>query len=379
MTQDTDARGMRRALQLAARARGRTAPNPMVGAVVVKHGRVVGEGYHHRAGEPHAEVHALRAAGAKARGATLYVTLEPCCHHGRTPPCTDAVIAAGIARVVAAMEDPDPRVGGQGLKTLRRAGIEVEVGLLEPEARRLNEAYLKHTTTGLPFVSLKAAMSLDGKIATVGGESQWITGEAARAYGHRLRSQHQAILTGVETVLADDPALTVRHTRGANPLRVVADSRGRTPTTARLLTADPRPAIIAVTDRAPAARRRALAAAGADVWLLPAQGGHVDLEALLRRLAEGGVQSVLLEAGGTLTAAALAAGLVDRVYFFLAPCLLGGATARTPVEGPGVARLAERHCLRNLQVRRVGEDLLIIGEVVSQGSGTNSLLSDRQR
>jgi len=362
MTRD-DARFMARALQLAARARGRTSPNPMVGAVLVSGGRVIGEGYHHRAGEPHAEVLALRAAGKAARGATLYVTLEPCCHHGRTPPCTEAVIGAGVARVVAAMRDPDPRVAGKGLAAFRRAGVAVEVGPLEVEARRLNEAYLKRVTTGLPFVSLKTAMSLDGKIATAGGESQWITGERARAYGHRLRGEHDAILTGVETVLADDPQLTVRAARGRNPQRVVADSRGRTPTAARVLTADERPAIIAVTDRTPERRRAALETAGADVWVLPAREGRVDLEALLRKLAANGVSSVLVEAGGTLAAGALAAGLVDRVYFFIAPCLLGGASARTPVEGAGVARLAERHCLHDLRVRRVGEDVLVVGEV----------------
>jgi len=378
MTPLDDARWMRRALRLAARGRGHVSPNPMVGAVVVKRGRVVGEGYHREVGGPHAEVHALRDAGAKARGATVYLTLEPCCHHGRTPPCTEALIAAGVARVVAAVGDPDPRVSGQGVKVLRKAGIEVEVGVLESDAWRLNEAYFKRVTTGLPFVSLKAAMSLDGKIASATGESKWITGEKARALGHRLRAEHDAVLTGVETVLADDPELTVRLARGRDPLRVVADSRARTPATARVL-----PAIIAVTDRAPAKRVNALLAAGAEVWTLPAREGEVragsaepalslpkgvsparvDLEALLRRLAERGVQSVLLEAGGTLAAAALAADLVDRLYLFVAPCLLGGAQARTPIEGPGAPRLEDCWRVKNLRTRRVGEEVLITGDL----------------
>ncbi len=234
---------------------------------------------------------------------------------------------------------------------------------MEAEARRLNEAYVKVKATGLPFVSLKAAMSLDGKIATASGESQWITGEQARAYSHRLRAQQDAILTGVETVLADDPSLTVRLCRGCNPRRVVADSGGRTPTTARVISADARPAIIAVTAGASERKRRALEEAGAEVWLLPSSEGHVDLEALLRRLAESGVQSVLLEAGGRLTAAALAAGLVDRVYFFIAPCIIGGESARTPVEGAGVGKLAERYCLREIRVRKVGGELLVVGDL----------------
>jgi diaminohydroxyphosphoribosylaminopyrimidine deaminase/5-amino-6-(5-phosphoribosylamino)uracil reductase len=363
MTSAEDARWMRRALRLAARGWGRTNPNPMVGAVLVRDGRVVGEGYHRQAGGPHGEIWALRAAGEQARGATLYVTLEPCCHHGRTPPCTEAIIAAGVRRVVAAMVDPFPQVRGCGLDHLRAAGVAAEVGLLEEQARRLNEGYVKRLASGLPFVSLKAAMSLDGKTATAAGDSQWITGERARRAAHRLRAEHDAVLTGIQTVLADDPRLTVRHLRGRNPRRVVADSGGRTPTTARLLAADARPPVIAVTDAAPAERREALAAAGAEVWVLPAREGRVDLEALLRRLAEEGTQRVLLEAGGTLTAAALAAGLVDRVYFFIAPCLLGGAGARTPVEGEGVLSLAERHCLRDVRVKRVGEDVLIVGEL----------------
>lgn len=359
-----DAAWMGRALRLASRGRGRTSPNPMVGAVVVRDGELAGEGYHRQVGGPHAEVWALRQAGERARGATLFVTLEPCCHRGRTPPCAEAIIAAGVRRVVAAMLDPDPRVAGRGLAQLRAAGVQVTMGVLEEAARQLNEGYLKRVATGLPFVTLKAAMSLDGKIATAGGESKWITGERARALGHRLRGRHDAIVVGVGTVLADDPELTVRLARGRSPRRVVVDSRGRTPPTARLLRADDRPAVIAVTEAAPSSRREALSAAGAEVWVAPAAGGRVHLGWVLRRLADEGANSALIEGGGTLGAAALAAGLVDRVYFFVAPLLIGGKEACTPLEGDGAACLAEAWRLQAVKVRRVGEDLLVMGDVV---------------
>ena len=335
MSGSEDVRWMRRALRLAGRGRGRTSPNPMVGAVVVRRGRAIGEGYHRQVGGPHAEVWALREAGAAARGATLYVTLEPCSHHGRTPPCTDAIMQAGLARVVAGCVDPNPQVNGRGVRCLRGAGIEVEVGVMEAEARRLNEAYCKHIATGMPFVALKAAMSLDGKIATAAGESKWITGERARAAAHRLRARHDAVMVGVGTVLADDPELTVRKSRGRTPLRVVVDSRARTPPRARLLTADERAPVIAVTRQAPRARVRRLERAGAEVWVVGSQRGKVELKGLMRRLGTEGVQSVLVEGGGTLGAGALAAGLVDRVYFFISPRIIGGARALTPVEARG--------------------------------------------
>jgi len=362
-----DAFWMRRALRLAARGRGRVSPNPMVGAVIVARGRLLGEGYHRVVGGPHAEVWALRAAGRVAKGATAYVSLEPCCHRGRTPPCTDALVAAGVARVVAATLDPDPRVAGKGVKQLRQCGVQVEVGVLEEQARRLNEGYVKRTTTGLPFVALKAAMSLDGKIATAAGESKWITGEPARAAGHRLRAAHDAVVVGVQTVLADDPELTVRMTRGRGPLRVVVDSRGRTPVTARLLRRGDSPPLIALTAKAPPARQRALERAGAEVWVVPSARARVDLRALLVRLGERGANTVLVEGGGTLAAAALAAGLVDRVYFFMAPLIIGGAKALTPVEGEGVRRLAQAWRIQEMRARRIGEDLLITGDVHRPG------------
>jgi diaminohydroxyphosphoribosylaminopyrimidine deaminase/5-amino-6-(5-phosphoribosylamino)uracil reductase len=377
MSGTDDAKWVRRALRLAARGRGRTSPNPMVGAVIVKRGAVVGEGYHQQVGGPHAEVWALQAAGRDARGATVYVTLEPCCHHGRTPPCTDALIASGVKRVVAAQLDPDARVSGAGVRQLEKAGVRVDVGVLEEQARRLNEGYLKRIATGLPFVSLKAAMSLDGKIATAGGESRWITGERARRVAHRMRAEHDAIMVGAETALADDPELTVRLAKGRDPLRIVVDSRGRIPATARLLRTGDRPPIIVVTEAAPAASRSRLASAGAQVWVSPSVEGRVDLGWLLRKLAENGVNSLLIEGGGTLAAGALAAGVVDRVYFFLAPLILGGSEARSPVEGDGVSRLAVAWRIQSMRVRRIGEDLLITGEVVGN-TGACSLASSRK-
>jgi diaminohydroxyphosphoribosylaminopyrimidine deaminase/5-amino-6-(5-phosphoribosylamino)uracil reductase len=355
---------MRQALRLAARGRGTTRPNPMVGALVVRRGRVVATGYHHRAGESHAEALALAAAGAAARGGTLYVTLEPCAHHGRTPPCADAVAAAGVARVVAAMADPNPLVNGRGFKRLRGAGITVDVGMREAEARRLNEAYVKFITARRPFVILKMAMSLDGKIATQSGESRWITGEESRRAVDRLRAECDAVMIGVGTALRDNPGLTVRSGRGAiatctaAPLRIVADSRARTPVESKLLSLPGR-ALIVTGDRAPAARRRRLEQAGAEVLSLP--GDRVDLAALMAALGERGITSVLLEGGGELAAGALAAKIVDKVVFFIAPKIIGGDGAPGPVRGAGIERLADAWQLREVTMRRSGPDIRIEG------------------
>lgn len=353
---------MRRALRLAERARGRTSPNPLVGAVLVKGGRVVGEGFHPRAGEPHAEIFALKAAGAEARGATLYLTLEPCTHFGRTPPCAPAVIAAGVARAVIAMEDPNPRVNGGGVAQLRAAGIPVTVGLLGDAARRQNEVYLKWITRGLPFVTFKTAITLDGKIATRTGDSRWVTGEQARARVHRLRAEHDAILVGIGTVRADDPLLTARLPRARNPLRVVVDARAELPLDSRIgRTLAEVPTLVATTTEAPAARCHALRSAAAQVAELPAREGRVDLAALMAELARRQVTSVLLEGGAEIAASMLAAGLVDKVVVFVAPKIVGGRAAPGPVGGEGVARMADALPLHDIRCRRVGEDLLIVG------------------
>ena len=317
---------MRRALRLAERGRGRTAPNPVVGAVVVRAGRVVGEGWHRRVGGSHAEVEALARAGRRAKGATLYVTLEPCAHWGRTPPCVDALLAAGIARCVVAERDPDPRVDGRGLRKLRAAGVAVEVGLLASEARAQLAGYRSAQRHGLPRITWKVASSLDGRIADARGRSRWITGPAARADGHRLRAASDAIVVGAGTARADDPRLTVRSgPRGAQPLRVVVDSRLSLPLGLRLFApALARGTVVACTRGASAARERALAARGVTVWRLPASGGRVALGALARRLAREGRHEVLLEGGATLGAAFLRAGLVRRIVLYSAPFVLGG-------------------------------------------------------
>ena len=373
---DLDLRFMRRALRLAARGLGRVSPNPAVGAVLARGDETVGEGYHARCGGPHAEVVALRGAGPRSVGSTLYVSLEPCNHHGRTPPCTEAILKAGVSRVVVAVEDPNPRVKGGGIDRLRAEGVEVAEGVLHKQAARLNEAFFKWSATGLPFFTLKAAVTLDGKIATRTGASRWITGEASRRLVHRLRDRTDAILTGVGTVLADDPLLSVRRGRqtpSRQPLKIVVDSKARTPAGARLLSDEsPGPTIIATTAKAPTGRRVALEAAGAEVWELPDRDGRVDLVALAERLAERGAVSVMIEAGGTLAAAALGAGIVDKAAFFVAPVVFGGETAPTAVEGNGIAEVRDAFRLGRLCTRRLGEDILIEGYLCSPESSRKS-------
>ena len=366
MAEEHDLRVMRRALELAGSGRGRTSPNPMVGAVVVKDGAIVGEGYHGYVGGPHAEVVALDAAGARAKGATLYVTLEPCSHTGRTPPCTDAVLRSGVARVVVAVQDPNPAVCGQGLARLREAGLAVDVSLCEAEARALNAAFFTWITRGRPLGILKAGMSLDGRIATRTGEARWITGEAARRRAHAMRAEVDAILVGAETALRDDPLLTARDVGAARqPLRVVADSRARMPLTHHLVrTARQSPTLLAATALAPGERLAALKAAGVDVLTVEGPGPRVDLKALAEALAKRDVTSLLIEGGGTLHAAALEAGIVDRVALFVAPLLLGGKDAVPVLAGLGAATLGEAWRLADAAVERLGDDWLITSPIV---------------
>lgn len=360
---------MGRALELAARALGRTSPNPMVGALVVKGDRVVGQGYHARAGTPHAEVHALGEAGGEAKGATLYVTLEPCCHHGKTGPCSEAVVAAGVGRVVAAMADPNPLVAGKGFERLRQAGIVVECGVLEEEARQLNEVFIKYITTGRPFVVLKAAMSLDGKIATANGLSQWITGPRARQEGHRLRNSYDAILVGINTVLTDNPSLTCRLPEGGgrDPVRIILDSMARTPLGARVITqGSSAPTIVAVSEQAPGDRVRALLAEGVRVVPVPGSGGRVNIEALLSILSKE-ITSVLVEGGARVHASALEAGIADKVLWFVAPKIMGGIKAPGPVAGSGVNTPDDAVQLDRVRVSSVDQDICIEGYVVKRG------------
>jgi diaminohydroxyphosphoribosylaminopyrimidine deaminase/5-amino-6-(5-phosphoribosylamino)uracil reductase len=374
---DYDGRFMREALELARRGAGTARPNPMVGAIIVMDGKVVGRGWHERCGQPHAEVNAFasaRAAGfERFAGATLYVTLEPCCHTGRTPPCSDLVIASGVSRVVCAMEDPNPLVAGKGFKALEAAGIEVTVGVLGREARALNRAFIKHITTGLPYVILKSALSLDGKIATVGGESKWISCEESREEVHRLRAECAAVMTGIGTVLADDPLLTARgkHAQSANGIRIVVDTNLRIPVSSRIVaTAREAPVVVAASARAIEladddlrSKLAALEAAGVRVLPVSEREGKVDLAALARDLGADGIDSVLLETGGTLAWGALEAGIVDRVRYYLAPTLIGGEGARGALGGKGAASLAAAPRLANVETRAVGCDLAVEGDV----------------
>jgi len=359
---------MKLALKLAAKGAGWVSPNPMVGAVVVKDGQVVGQGYHRRVGAPHAEVEALRQAGEASRGADLYVTLEPCNHQGRTPPCTQAILAAGVGRVCIATPDPNPQVAGGGAEYLRSKGVEVEVGLLEKEARSLNEAWFHWVNTSRPWVIAKAACSLDGKIATASGESQWLTGEAARAYGHRLRHRVDAILVGINTALSDNPQLTTRlprgRGRGRDPIRVVLDSRLRLPLSAKLLRLDsPAPTWVACTSEAPKEKIRAIKELGAEVLVFPPESGRVPLKPLLELLGRQQVQSLLVEGGAEVLGACFDQRLVNRFYFFYAPKILGGREAPGVLGGRGVSLLADAHLARNVSVRRIELDLLISGYI----------------
>ncbi|GAB6180568.1 bifunctional diaminohydroxyphosphoribosylaminopyrimidine deaminase/5-amino-6-(5-phosphoribosylamino)uracil reductase RibD [Desulfotomaculum defluvii] len=372
---DQDRFYMQMALELAAKARGRTSPNPMVGAVLVKDGEVVGKGFHAKAGGAHAEVVALVDAGDRAKDATVYVTLEPCCHYGRTGPCTEALKKAGVKRVVAAMMDPNPLVAGQGLNILKDAGIEVKAGVLEKEARELNEVFIKYITTKKPFVVLKAATSLDGKIATANGESKWITSNEAREYGHRLRDQYDAILVGVNTVLTDNPSLTARlpEGRGKDPIRIIVDSMARTPTGSQVLTQDSAAhTIIATSERAPVERRASLMAAGAEVIVVPGEGPGVNLTKLMEILGEKQISSVLIEGGGKICGSAFAAGIVDKVAWFIAPKIIGGDLAPGPVRGEGIKNLKDATQIHDISIQQLGTDFCIMG-YTSKGGDKISL------
>jgi len=355
---------MARALRLAARGLYTTTPNPRVGCVIVKDGAVVGEGWHERAGGPHAEIVALQAAGASsksgARGATLYVTLEPCHHHGRTPPCDEALIAAGVKRVVVALRDPDPRTAEQGIEHLRRAGIEVETGVLENEARELNSGFMSRLTRGRPWVRVKLAASLDGKTALSNGNSRWITGEAARRDGHRWRARACAILTGSGTVNADDPQLTVREVETPRqPLRVVVDSHLGILPAARILEGGGVLVVCANDDRSKSDRLRGQ---GAEVIALPNSQGKVDLPELLNELARREINELHVEAGATLNGALLEAGLADELLLYFAPCVLG-AGARGMFDLPPLNDLGARHNLRIQDMRMVGSDLRMLARL----------------
>ncbi|NQT19412.1 MAG: bifunctional diaminohydroxyphosphoribosylaminopyrimidine deaminase/5-amino-6-(5-phosphoribosylamino)uracil reductase RibD [Planctomycetes bacterium] len=353
---------MREALELARRGRGRVEPNPMVGCVIAKNGAVVGRGRHRSFGGDHAEVEALRDAGADAAGADVYVTLEPCAHHGKTPPCTDALIRADVKRVIMAMSDPFPQTGGIGPKKLADAGIEVETGLLEHDARELNASYLKLVTCGRSYVIAKWAMSLDGKIATRTGDSRWISGEESRKLVHEIRNEVDAIMVGVGTVLHDDPQLTCRIPGGRNPRRIIVDGPAETPPASQLVrTAREVETIIATTEAAPAERTDPLAEAGCEIIRLPAKDGLISVADLLAETARRRFTNILVEGGGGLLASMFEEDVVDEVRVFVAPVIIGGAGARAPVAGCGVEKLCNALRLRTVTTRRVGDDTLIVG------------------
>jgi len=353
-----DASFMRMAVRLGQKGLGRTSPNPPVGAVVVRGGRVVGRGYHRRAGEAHGEAAALADAGRRARGATLYVTLEPCTHHGRTPPCSEAVLRSGVRRVVVGVRDPNPAVSGNGIGILRRRGVQVELGVEAEACAELIAGFSKHVQTGLPLVTLKLAASLDGRIATGSGASRWITGPQARKFVHRLRNEVDAVMVGANTVIADDPALTCRMRGGRDPLRVVVDGRLRVPLGARVLTrAAARGTLLATVTRKPRILS-ALGERGVAVLLLPGKKGMLSLRRLLLELGRRGVQSVLLEGGATLAAAALREKVVDRMLLFYAPMLIGG-DGRAMLGNLGVGDLGDAITLNELRIGRLGGDVLV--------------------
>ena len=356
-----DERWMKRALRLAEKGRGRTSPNPMVGAVLVKDGKVVGEGYHPRAGEPHAEMIALRKAEGETKGATLYLNLEPCTHYGRTPPCAPAVVGAGVARAVIGMEDPNPLVTGKGIEVLRKGGLDIEIGILEKECRKLNEAFCKYIVKKEPFVILKVAATIDGKIATRSGESQWITGEASRRFVHKLRDQVDGVVVGIDTVLKDDPMLTTRIRGGKDPYRIILDSRLRIPESARVLDIALSKTIIATTELAQRDKVEGLEKKGAQVLIFDSKEGRVDLKSCLHKLGEMQMMSLLVEGGSQISGSFLDQGLIDKIFLFLSPKLIGDHQAPGIFGGHGVASLKDIVPLKELKVRKIGEDILLEG------------------
>lgn len=357
---------MRLAIRLAKKARGRTSPNPLVGALVVKEGEVVGKGFHQKAGEPHAEINAINNAGGKARGGELYINLEPCNHYGRTPPCTKTIIDSGIKRVFVGMEDPNEVVAGRGIQCLKDNGIYVQTGILIEECQRLNETYIKYITEKRPFVILKSAASLDGKIATRVGDTRWITNEKSRAFLHRLRDEVDGILVGIGTIMADDPELTARLNgrKGKDPVRIVVDSKLRIMPQSKVLNPESEAGtIIATTELAPKERIKKLEELGARVLIVRSKDNRVDLMELMYELGKLEITSLIIEGGAEINASSLDSGIVDKVLFFYAPKIIGGADALGMVGGKGVEKLNDAVNLKNIRVRRLGDDILVEGYV----------------
>lgn len=359
-----DEKYMRLAMQLAGNAIGRTSPNPLVGAVIVKDNRVVGCGWHRKAGTPHAEVHALNQAGELAQGADVYVTLEPCAHYGKTPPCAKALVEAKVKNVYGGLLDVNPKVAGKGFKILEDAGIHVEYGFLQDELRKQNEVFFKWIEHKKPFVVLKAAMTLDGKIATATGQSKWITNETSRAYGYKLRDIYDGIMVGINTVIEDNPMLTARVDGGKNPIRIVVDSSLKIDINANVVQDKSAKTIVATTDKADKDKILKLQAQDVDVIVVDKdENDKVDIEKLLDILGQQNICSILVEGGATLSGSFVAKKLVDKVYFFIAPKIIGGKEAKTPVAGTGILNLQEALALKDIQIEKLEEDVLIIGRV----------------
>lgn len=359
-----DTKFMKRALELAEKGVGYTKPNPLVGAVIVKDGKIIGEGYHELYGSHHAEINALKSAIEDVSGATMYVTLEPCSHYGRTPPCANAIVEKGIKKVVIGLLDPNPLVSGRGLEILKNNGIEVVTGILEDEGKKQNEIFLKYIATRLPFGILKIAMTLDGKIASAIGDSKWITNEFSRQYVHELRHRVSGIMVGIGTVLTDNPELTTRlkNREGVDPIRIIVDSTAKIPLNAKVLNLDSKAkTIVATTEKADKQSLKYIRNKGADIIITPLKNNRVDLSYLMQHLGQRGIDSVLIEGGGALNFSALEEGIVDKVISFIAPKIIGGAAAKTPVEGDGISHIKNAIQLENIQISRFQEDIMIEG------------------
>ncbi|MBU0534476.1 MAG: bifunctional diaminohydroxyphosphoribosylaminopyrimidine deaminase/5-amino-6-(5-phosphoribosylamino)uracil reductase RibD [Candidatus Omnitrophica bacterium] len=378
MKNKTDTKFIKEALALAVKAEGLTSPNPLVGAVIVKGNKIIGRGYHKRAGSKHAEILALesagkpahqpatklagnRKAGGKTKGATLYINLEPCAHYGKTPPCAPEIIKAGIKRVVIAMPDPNPLVNGKGIKKLKSEGIDVQVGILEQDARKINETYIKYMTKKMPFVVLKWAMSLDGKIATRKGNSKWISGKASREFTQKLRGKFDAVLIGIETLLKDNPQLNTHGLEIKEPKRIIIDSKGRIPLDCNLLKTKGGQIIITTTDKISKKKIRDLKEKGAEIIVISSKEGRVDLKKLMIELAKREITSILVEGGGTINASFIENALADKFVAFLSPMIIGGKNAISPVEGKGIEKIANAVRIRDLSIRKMGEDVVMEG------------------
>jgi len=363
-----DTKFMRLAIELARTQVGITSPDPLVGAVLVKNGRIISKGYHASYATPHAEDFAIKKAGKKAKGATLYINLEPCCHFGNNPPCCQKIINAGIKRVVAAMQDPNPLVSGKGFAELREAGIKVDVGELEDEAKRLNEAFAKHITTGLPFVIIKCAMTLDGKIATASGDSKWISGKESRQLVHYLRNYADAVMVGLGTVMKDDPELTVRDVGKRkvvrrDPRKIILDSTARTPLSSKVIKINPDRTIIVVTKKAPKSRIDALRKKGVSILKVRTKDDKIDLKDLISELGKRDFTSIMIEGGSSVNASALSAKIVDKVYIFISPQIFGGSKAKTLAGGEGIRKISQSIKLDKYEVKKIGNDILVEGYI----------------